>query len=77
MYFDTIKFGSSEKHAYARLVPEAVGDLDALAEGEGIIYYHGVTSGAIEWNGLGKRDIEFCGVLDMYIHIVEEIHPSR
>ena len=37
MYFDTIKFGSSEKHAYARLVPEAVGDLDALAEGEGII----------------------------------------
>ncbi|XP_048585509.1 cysteine--tRNA ligase, cytoplasmic-like isoform X2 [Nematostella vectensis] len=35
VYFDTIKFGSSEKHSYARLVPEAVGDLDALAEGEG------------------------------------------
>lgn len=35
MYFDTIKFGSGGKHAYARLVPEAVGDLDALAEGEG------------------------------------------
>ena len=35
MYFDTIKFASSGKHAYARLVPEAVGDLEALAEGEG------------------------------------------
>ena len=35
VYFDTIKFASSGKHAYARLVPEAVGDLDALAEGEG------------------------------------------
>ena len=35
MYFDTIKFGSSGKHAYARLVPEAVGDMEALAEGEG------------------------------------------
>ncbi|KAK3747619.1 hypothetical protein QZH41_013667, partial [Actinostola sp. cb2023] len=35
VYFDTIKFGSSEKHSYARLVPEAVGDLQALAEGEG------------------------------------------
>lgn len=35
VYFDTIKFGSSEKHSYARLVPEAVGDMEALAEGEG------------------------------------------
>ena len=35
MYFDTIKFGASEKHSYARLVPEAVGDMEALAEGEG------------------------------------------
>ena len=35
MYFDTIKFGSSGKHAYARLVPEVVGDMEALAEGEG------------------------------------------
>jgi len=35
VYFDTIKFASSGKHAYARLVPEAVGDLEALAEGEG------------------------------------------
>lgn len=35
VYFDTIKFGSSGKHAYARLVPEAVGDMEALAEGEG------------------------------------------
>lgn len=35
VYFDTIKFGSSGKHAYAKLVPEAVGDMEALAEGEG------------------------------------------
>ena len=35
MYFDTVKFASSEKHEYAKLVPEAVGDLKALAEGEG------------------------------------------
>ena len=34
VYFDTIKFGSSGKHAYARLVPEVVGDMEALAEGE-------------------------------------------
>ena len=39
VYFDTIKFGSSGKHAYARLVPEAVGDLEALAEGEGILHF--------------------------------------
>ena len=30
-----MKFASSGKHEYAKLVPEAVGDLDALAEGEG------------------------------------------
>ena len=30
-----MKFASSTKHEYAKLVPEAVGDLDALAEGEG------------------------------------------
>ena len=35
VYFDTVKFGSSGKHAYARLVPEAIGDMEALAEGEG------------------------------------------
>ncbi|XP_015769615.1 PREDICTED: cysteine--tRNA ligase, cytoplasmic-like [Acropora digitifera] len=35
VYFATIKFGSSGKHAYARLVPEAIGDMEALAEGEG------------------------------------------
>ena len=31
-----MKFANSEKHVYAKLVPEAVGDLDALAEGEGL-----------------------------------------
>ena len=35
VYFDTMKFASSTEHEYAKLVPEAVGDLDALAEGEG------------------------------------------
>jgi len=35
VYFDTLKFANSNQHEYAKLVPEAVGDLDALAEGEG------------------------------------------
>lgn len=37
MYFDTVKFSTSPNHHYAKLVPEAVGDLKALAEGEGIM----------------------------------------
>lgn len=45
VYFDTVKFASSERHEYARLVPEAVGDLDALAEGEG----------ELSQNELGKK----------------------
>uniref|UniRef100_A0A8C4K917 Cysteine--tRNA ligase, cytoplasmic n=1 Tax=Dromaius novaehollandiae TaxID=8790 RepID=A0A8C4K917_DRONO len=35
VYFDTMKFDSAEKHSYAKLVPEAVGDQKALQEGEG------------------------------------------
>ncbi|XP_041074739.1 cysteine--tRNA ligase, cytoplasmic-like isoform X1 [Polyodon spathula] len=35
VYFDTALFGSSEKHSYGKLVPEAVGDQKALQEGEG------------------------------------------
>uniref|UniRef100_A0A8D2JI05 Cysteine--tRNA ligase, cytoplasmic n=1 Tax=Varanus komodoensis TaxID=61221 RepID=A0A8D2JI05_VARKO len=35
VYFDTIKFDAAEKHSYAKLVPEAVGDQKALQEGEG------------------------------------------
>ncbi|XP_077177658.1 cysteine--tRNA ligase, cytoplasmic isoform X1 [Paroedura picta] len=35
VYFDTMKFDESEKHSYAKLVPEAVGDQKALQEGEG------------------------------------------
>ena len=35
VYFDVAKFSSSPDHTYAKLVPEAVGDLQALAEGEG------------------------------------------
>ncbi|XP_069480252.1 cysteine--tRNA ligase, cytoplasmic isoform X2 [Ambystoma mexicanum] len=35
VYFDTVKFDASDKHSYAKLVPEAVGDQKALQEGEG------------------------------------------
>ncbi|KAJ8390902.1 hypothetical protein AAFF_G00098220 [Aldrovandia affinis] len=35
VYFDTAKFDTSDKHSYAKLVPEAVGDQKALQEGEG------------------------------------------
>ncbi|KAF0887437.1 SYCC protein, partial [Crocuta crocuta] len=35
VYFDTMKFASSERHSYGKLVPEAVGDQKALQEGEG------------------------------------------
>ncbi|XP_065835615.1 cysteine--tRNA ligase, cytoplasmic-like [Oscarella lobularis] len=35
VYFDCAKFDASPDHSYAKLVPEAVGNLDALAEGEG------------------------------------------
>ena len=38
VYFDVVKFSSSPNHTYAKLVPEAVGDLTALAEGEGENY---------------------------------------
>jgi len=37
VYFDTVKFANSGKHEYAKLVPEAVGDLNALVEGEGAL----------------------------------------
>ena len=35
VYFDVARFSSSPDHHYAKLVPEAVGDMKALAEGEG------------------------------------------
>ncbi|XP_018410941.1 PREDICTED: cysteine--tRNA ligase, cytoplasmic [Nanorana parkeri] len=35
VYFNTAKFHTSDKHYYAKLVPEAVGDQKALQEGEG------------------------------------------
>ena len=35
VYFNTIKFSTSPDHRYAKLVPEIVGDLAALQEGEG------------------------------------------
>lgn len=36
VYFDVQKFNSSPNHRYAKLVPEAVGDSLAMAEGEGL-----------------------------------------
>lgn len=35
VYFDTSKFDACPQHSYAKLVPEAVGDMKALQEGEG------------------------------------------
>ena len=35
VYFDTVRYASAEGHRYAKLVPEAVGDLKLVAEGEG------------------------------------------
>lgn len=35
VYFDAVKFSTSPTHTYAKLVPEVVGDMTALAEGEG------------------------------------------
>ncbi len=40
VYFDVAKFSSSPDHRYAKLVPEAVGDLRAIAEGEGNHHPH-------------------------------------
>ena len=36
VYFDTAHFDDSSDHFYAKLVPEAVGDLTALHDGEGM-----------------------------------------
>lgn len=35
VYFSVADFDNSEKHFYARLLPEAVGDQNALQDGEG------------------------------------------
>jgi len=35
VYFTVDKFDQNENHYYAKLVPEAVGNREALAEGEG------------------------------------------
>ena len=39
VYFDTIAFSQSSDHQYAKLVPEAVGNLALVAEGEGMIFF--------------------------------------
>lgn len=35
VYFDVSKFDKQDKHSYAKLVPEAYGDMSSLQEGEG------------------------------------------
>jgi cysteinyl-tRNA synthetase len=35
VYFDVLKYKNSSNHSYAKLVPEAVGDMKILMEGEG------------------------------------------
>jgi cysteinyl-tRNA synthetase len=37
VYFDVDAFSKSANHTYGKLAPEAVGDLTALAEGEGVL----------------------------------------
>lgn len=40
MYFDVGSFDKSDKHHYARLVPEAYGDTNSLQEGEGVSFFY-------------------------------------
>jgi len=40
VYFDVFSYRKSENHTYAKLVPEAVGDLQMLMEGEGTYVMH-------------------------------------
>ena len=35
VYFDTTTFSQHPDHTYGKLVPEAIGDIDAINEGEG------------------------------------------
>lgn len=43
VYFDVKQFSSSPKHTYAKLVHEAVGDMSALADGEGDLFSSSTT----------------------------------
>lgn len=36
VYFDTVEFNKTGKHRYGKLLPEAIGDVKALSEGEGV-----------------------------------------
>ena len=37
VYFDTVAYTASGKHTYGKLVPEFIGNAEALAEGEGVL----------------------------------------
>lgn len=43
VYFDTYQFHNTHPHVYGKLRPEAIGNLDLMAEGEG-----GLASEAIQ-----------------------------
>ena len=48
VYFDVAAFNHSPDHHYAKLMPEAVGDSLALAEGEGERGGGGQTEGVVK-----------------------------
>ena len=55
VYFDVGKFDSKPNHHYAKLVPEAVGDAKALAEGEGDLSAEGSEKRAENHFALWKK----------------------
>lgn len=48
VYFDTNKFSQDERHFYAKLVPEAYGDAQALQEGEGQFCFNKISCQVIQ-----------------------------
>ena len=55
VYFDVGKFDAAPNHHYAKLVPEAVGDAKALAEGEGDLSAEGSEKRAENHFALWKK----------------------
>ena len=46
VYFDTAGYAASKRHTYGKLVPENVGNTEALAEGEGVLAAAGAAAAA-------------------------------
>jgi cysteinyl-tRNA synthetase len=62
VYFSVAQFDNHDDHHYAKLVPEAVGNLAALAEGEGTLL-----------STLGTK--EFCAFA--FLCLSDEVGPRR